>query len=180
MEVTTTTNRIHPLMAAAAVSLTVVSLVGAAAIAGLLPSSHGAVAATQARPEALNSSPVPQAHQSSKLSVATQNDDYRPAVHHARPRYHSASRENAAYEVAQADATPQYSPTPGYQQASSAPVYQQAAPVARNSPLGIGLGALVGGLVGSRVGGGNGRTLAEIAGAVGGGYVGNEIAKRNQ
>jgi uncharacterized protein YcfJ len=35
-------------------------------------------------------------------------------------------------------------------------------------------------LIGNQVGGGNGRKLATIAGAIGGGYVGNEIAKRNQ
>lgn len=181
MEVTTTTNRIHPLMAAAAVSVTVVSLVGAAAIAGLLPNSHGAVAPAQPSPATRNGSLVPQAQQSPMLSVAKQNDDYPPAVHHARPRHHAAPREIAAYEVAQAEPTQQYSNAePTYHQVSSAPAYQQVAPVAHNSPLGIGLGALVGGLVGSRVGGGNGRTLAEIAGAVGGGYVGNEIAKRNQ
>lgn len=171
MEVTTTTNRIHPLMAAAAVSLTVVSLVGAAAIAGLLPNSHGAVSPARTSPAALNSSLAQQVQQQPVLSVAKQNDDYPPAVHHARTRHHVAQRKNVDYEVAQAEPAPQY---------SAAPVYQPAAPVAQNSPLGIGLGALVGGLVGSRVGGGNGRTLAEIAGAVGGGYVGNEIAKRNQ
>jgi uncharacterized protein YcfJ len=179
METTSIKTRIHPLMAAAAVSLTVVSLVGAAAIAGLLPNSHGAVATDQARADALNSSLVPQAQQSSMLSVAKQNDDYTPAVHHVHQRHHTATRVNTergntSYEVAQAERTPQYS------QYSPAPVYQQATPVAQNSPLGIGLGALVGGLVGSRVGGGNGRTFAEIAGAIGGGYVGNEIAKRNQ
>ena len=38
----TTTNRIHPLMAAAAASIIVVSLVGVAAITGVLPSSHSA------------------------------------------------------------------------------------------------------------------------------------------
>ncbi|MFC3456736.1 glycine zipper 2TM domain-containing protein [Massilia haematophila] len=38
----TTTNRIHPLMAAAAASVVIVSLTGAAAIAGLLPSSRSA------------------------------------------------------------------------------------------------------------------------------------------
>src|SRR4051794_11491967 len=38
----TTTNRIHPLMAAAAASVIIVSLVGTAAITGVLPSSHSA------------------------------------------------------------------------------------------------------------------------------------------
>jgi uncharacterized protein YcfJ len=62
-----------------------------------------------------------------------------------------------------------------------APVYAPAQPqqkVAKVSPIGIGVGAVVGGVLGSKVGGGNGKTLATIAGAVGGGYVGNEIAKR--
>src|SRR5690606_2693799 len=39
---TTTNNRIHPLMAAAAASVIVVSLTGAAAITGLLPTSKSA------------------------------------------------------------------------------------------------------------------------------------------
>ena len=39
-------------------------------------------------------------------------------------------------------------------------------------------GAVVGGLLGNQVGGGNGRALATVAGAFGGGYAGNEIEKR--
>jgi outer membrane lipoprotein SlyB len=38
-------------------------------------------------------------------------------------------------------------------------------------------GAVVGGLLGNHIGGGNGRTLATVAGAVGGGYAGNQIEK---
>lgn len=39
-------NRMHPMMVAAAVSVTLVSLVGVAAITGLIPTSHGSVPAT--------------------------------------------------------------------------------------------------------------------------------------
>ena len=39
-DITTTNNRIHPLLATAAVSLILVSLVGVAAITGALPTSH--------------------------------------------------------------------------------------------------------------------------------------------
>jgi hypothetical protein len=46
----TTTNRIHPLMATAAASVIIVSLVGTAAITGILPSSNSA---PQAQPAAL-------------------------------------------------------------------------------------------------------------------------------
>ncbi|WP_307729934.1 glycine zipper 2TM domain-containing protein [Massilia sp. H6] len=42
METTARLNRIHPLMAAAAVSVVIVSLTGAAAITGLMPSSNSA------------------------------------------------------------------------------------------------------------------------------------------
>jgi uncharacterized protein YcfJ len=56
----TTTNRIHPLMAAAAASVIVVSLVGTAAITGILPSS--------------NSAPSPQA-----AALLTSQNGYAPA-----------------------------------------------------------------------------------------------------
>jgi len=44
--------------------------------------------------------------------------------------------------------------------------------------LGVVAGGLVGGILGHQVGGGSGKDLATIAGAVGGGYAGNEIEKR--
>jgi len=50
-----------------------------------------------------------------------------------------------------------------------------AVSVTWGSLLGIG-----GGLLGNQVGSGDGKTLATIAGAVGGGYLCNEVAKRNQ
>ncbi|MHB8475731.1 MAG: glycine zipper 2TM domain-containing protein [Steroidobacteraceae bacterium] len=46
--------------------------------------------------------------------------------------------------------------------------------------LGTGIGAVVGGLLGHEVGGGNGKTLATIAGAAGGGYAGNKIQEKTQ
>jgi uncharacterized protein YcfJ len=41
------------------------------------------------------------------------------------------------------------------------------------------LGAVVGGLVGHQIGGGNGRTLATVGGAVAGGYAGRNIDRRH-
>jgi len=46
-----------------------------------------------------------------------------------------------------------------------------------SSGLGAIAGGVVGGLLGNQVGGGNGRTLATIAGAGGGAYAGNRIEK---
>lgn len=48
-----------------------------------------------------------------------------------------------------------------------------------NNALGALGGAVVGGLLGNQVGGGSGRDVATIAGALGGAYAGNEVA-RNQ
>jgi uncharacterized protein YcfJ len=204
MEMNQTTNRLHPLVAGAAASIILVSLLGAAAIAGILPNSHG----TDAEPAHIAArtaglaTPLPSAHQvipasahtafgastpvstqqvAAAPAVAKEDAEYKTAVVHHQPivrhdveqfyQHQAAATRARRAQVAQEEPARQY---------SSAPAYQQPAPMAQNSPLGIGLGAVVGGLLGSQVGGGKGRTLAAIAGAIGGGYVGNEIAKRNQ
>src|SRR5258706_2794679 len=46
--------------------------------------------------------------------------------------------------------------------------------------IGTGIGALVGGVLGHQVGGGNGKTIATVAGAAAGGYAGNKIQQRQQ
>ncbi|WP_332852831.1 glycine zipper 2TM domain-containing protein [Duganella sp. S19_KUP01_CR8] len=159
---TTPTTRIHPLMAVAAVSLTLVSLVGAASIAGLLPSSHATP--DSATPVIANSAPQTSAPLAAQPAQETRQPvlEHRTVVHHVTPqvRHVNSNGDSVQAPVAQAPA-----PAP--------------APVAQNSPLGMGIGAVVGGLIGNQVGGGKGKTAATIAGVVGGAYVGNEIAKKN-
>jgi uncharacterized protein YcfJ len=50
----------------------------------------------------------------------------------------------------------------------------------RNTTGGAVTGAVVGGLIGNQVGGGDGKKLATVAGAVGGAYVGKEIAENSE
>jgi uncharacterized protein YcfJ len=174
METTQAPARIHPLMAGAAASVILVSLLGAAAIAGIIPNSHGNSAdsariAAQTAALAPTAAPVQQAAPAPKEVV-----QHKTVVHHQYVQRPAPARAQPL-QVAQSEPVRQYAAAPTYQQ----PVYQQPAPVAQNSPVGIGVGAVVGGLIGSQVGGGNGKTLATIAGVVGGGFVGNEIAKRN-
>ena len=52
-------------------------------------------------------------------------------------------------------------------------IVEQAQP----SGAGLVLGALAGGGLGSLIGSGSGRTVATVVGAVGGGYVGNQVEK---
>ena len=45
---------------------------------------------------------------------------------------------------------------------------------------GTAVGAVLGGLLGSLIGGGNGQKIATLAGAIGGGYAGNQVQGRMQ
>ena len=54
---------------------------------------------------------------------------------------------------------------------------QEIVEQAQPSGAGLVLGALAGGGLGSLIGSGSGRTVATVVGAVGGGYVGNQIEK---
>lgn len=157
MEVIKTSHRIHPLIAAAAVAVLLVSLTGVAAITGLLPSSHSTTA-----PE-VASAPASQDTSKTAASPGTHADQAGPASH--------AQQHKAASSVAQASS--QNCASCGKIESVQA-VQHQAKP----SGLGVVTGAVLGGLLGNQVGNGNGRTVATVAGAVGGGYAGNEVEKR--
>ncbi len=177
MESNQSPKRLHPLMAGAAASVMLVSLVGAAAITGILPSSHGtdtparnaqAVQSAQAPSIDSNATGMPapvvaQYVQPAQPAPAPAAQAPARTVHHTHTVHHHTTTA-AAQPVTYAPPTP-------------AP---QPAPMAQNSPVGIGIGAVVGGLLGNQVGHGNGRALATVAGAIGGGYIGNEIAKKSQ
>lgn len=185
MESKTTSNRIHPLVAAAAVSVMLVSLVGVAAITGILPNSNGTVAPmtstttnfASSSPSALlaaNSAPV-----SNMITepADVQNQPPKP-VHKPLPKATPSSSSNQNYS--QRNAAPLVT-AQAHQTChqcgrieSITAIHQQARP----SGVGVAAGAVLGGILGNQVGNGNGRTLATVAGAVGGGYAGNEVEKR--
>ena len=193
MDAIKTTQRIHPLMAAAAVSVIVVSLAGAAAITGLLPSSHSApeaplttaqanpayaaslapAAALAAAPQALQAAPVAYAQ-----PLSAQYAQAVPAAMQAAPAPAPVViKETIIKEVPVKQAAPKprvvhhtkYVRDDGYYAPAPQPNY-----------VAIGTGAVVGGLLGNQVGSGNGRKLATIAGVIGGGMLGNQIANGNR
>ena len=184
MKIKKMAGRIHPLMAAAAVSVTLVSLIGVAAITGILPTSK-ATQGTQAdniastTPQVQTAlmapaqQPLVQAQQNNQAAITAPQA---PAVHHTTPVQHSQPRHvKPAISGMQQQAAVQSCMDCG--RIESVEAVQSAAPA---SGLGVGVGAVVGGLLGNQVGKGNGRTLATIAGAVGGGYAGNEVEKRTR
>lgn len=206
----TTTNRIHPLMAAAAASVVIVSLTGAAAIAGLLPSSRSA---PEAQPALTPTAALPLAAGQGVAPAAQLQQAALPA----QPVVVSAAPGTTTYvqaaNVPAGTAAPmvvvKQEPAPVVKQTVvketvvqkprvvehrpapqpvryAEPAYRAAPPAPTPAPVqqgpnyvGVATGAVIGGLIGNQVGGGNGKKLATLAGVIGGGYVGNEIAKRN-
>lgn len=184
--------RMHPLIVVATSSVILVSLLGAAAITGVIPSSHGsavpasaptvgqsAIPATPATatryvtPDGQVIEVVPASQQGLPVrqAVTTQVEHvYEPApvvhrkvVHHyAQNTYSQPAGPVRTYEQPQPSYAPQQHPIQNY--------------VSDMHPVGTGVGAVVGGLLGNQVGGGNGKTLATVAGAMLGGYAGNEVA----
>jgi outer membrane lipoprotein SlyB len=154
MEENKSPNRIHPLVAGAAVAVMLASLTGVAAITGLIPNS--------------NSTPAPVQELAAAQAPATT-----PLPMQKAPQSHSSTASNAdAPRIAQAPAVCASCGT-----VESIQAHQQQA---QGSGVGMVAGAVLGGILGNQVGSGNGRTLATVAGAAGGGYAGNEVEKRSR
>jgi outer membrane lipoprotein SlyB len=197
----------HPLLLAAAASVTVLSLAGVGVLAGWLP-GPGAHGATPAPPAAAPAAApisiqqhvtVPQ----EKAKVATTSAERAPvSPRRVAPAQSAASRAPASpYQRTSADATPapyydDASPAPRYPAASHEPAYRVAssqAPICNEcgiveavrevavEPKGSGGGAIAGGVVGgliaNQIGKGATRDIATVLGALGGAYAGNHIEK---
>jgi outer membrane lipoprotein SlyB len=155
---TVSKNRIHPLIASAAIAIILVCMIGVAAITGLLPGSRSA-----------NTPPgTPDTVQlSSADKAAAERDAAKPA-----------NQSSNAPLLASSEAPP----PPAAICASCGQVENIRAIKHAKKTSGIGMvgGAVVGGLLGNQIGAGNGRILGTVAGAAGGGYAGNEIEKHTQ
>lgn len=173
----TNTKKLHPLLMAAAISLTVFSAVGVAALTGLIPHSKGSakeetpVAAVEAAP--LKVDPIP---------AAT------PAP---RPAKKPAARVAATPKPAQPIV---YNEFPHTQVAQAPQTIEAPKPVVKPGLLGTvesvreveekgdakGVGALAGGAAGAVLGHniGEHNKLVTILGAAGGAFLGNHIEKQ--
>ena len=207
MEAIKTSTRIHPLTAAAAVSVIIVSLAATAAITGLLPSSHGAPEPAQpvsASPAGYVYGPAAAAPVAPSAAAPAAYAPAAPAMYAtAAPAMPAQYPMQAAVPVAAVPATyvvqsapvverrapvvhktVQHKTVHHYTQTAryDGPTYAERPAPAPRQPnyLAIGTGAVVGGLLGNQVGSGNGRKLATVAGIIGGGMLGNEMANRNR
>ncbi|WP_321798448.1 glycine zipper 2TM domain-containing protein [Caballeronia sp. J97] len=169
-EIQTKPSRIHPLVAAAAVSIILACGTGVAAMTGLLPSSKATAATVTAAPPAdaqtAGPAPVVQASQPATAPAASLPRAVRG--HHPTPVHRPAPVQgNTSYSPPPA---PAYDPYAG--EVTAVDAVQTAQPTTGIGAIG---GAVVGGLAGTQIGNGRGRTAATIIGAIGGGLAGNQI-----
>jgi outer membrane lipoprotein SlyB len=153
---TASKNRIHPLVATAAVAIILVCMVGVAAMTGLLPGSRSA-------------NTPPGAAESVQLSSAEKAAAERDADKSTPPA------PPPLLASAATPAKPAICETCGEVESIRAVKHPK-----KTSGIGMVGGAVVGGLLGNQIGSGNGRILGTVAGAAGGGYAGNEIEKHTQ
>ena len=190
-QMTSSPVRMHPMVAAAAVSVTLVSLLGVAAITGIIPSSHGTVAPATAVPVSLadqsNLTGAPARYVTSDGKVLEVVPETRQAIPANQPRYVANApayepapvvHRHTVHHYPQHYAQNTYAqPVRTYQEPYYAPQQHPVVSYVNDMhPVGTGVGAVVGGLLGNQVGGGNGKKLATVAGVLMGGYAGNEIA----
>ena len=175
-------NRIHPLIAAAAVAVILVSGTGIAAITGWLPTSRAVSApADQSTSASMQGAQVASAPVIAAPAYSAPRNESSEAAREARAHHHVVKTTPAyrdgdgAYRNTDAYASP--APRAAAYDPDAGEVVAINAVQAPEPTTGIGAvgGALAGGLLGNQFGNGRGRTLATIAGAVGGGFAGNGI-----
>lgn len=174
--------RLHPLVAMAAVSVILLSLVGIAALTGWLPGSASApvIEAPVAKAPVEAVAPAPESPPPATKRVARVE---------APPKPHRAAAHHVAASAPEAEVMPAAPPEPVAEPVPAAP----AAPVCGNcgvvefiqtrdkegaqgaGVLGAVVGGVAGGLLGNQVGSGTGKKLATAAGAVGGALAGRRI-----
>jgi outer membrane lipoprotein SlyB len=196
--------RLHPLLTAAAVSVTIFSAVGVGALTGLLPISHSSN--PQGTPELVSKVPdsAPEAAPAPETAPAPEAtrsaSDMPPAAPVATPAKKPVHKKVARHKPASAPVKVAESQpaSPQAVQPSPVPPPPPAAPVEAPKPgvLGVvesvreiseaaktsnGIGPIVGGiagaLLGNQFGHGNGRSVMTVAGAAGGALLGTKVEK---
>jgi outer membrane lipoprotein SlyB len=157
------TKKINPLIALAAVSVTLFSLVGIAVMTGIMPASFSKSSDTALEAAA------PKAAEKQTAKADT-------------PPAQKAPAKTAAAKTPAQPSPAQARPEP----AKAAPVCGNCGVVAsvdaiklqgEGSGLGAVAGGVVGGLLGNQIGGGSGKKIATVAGVAGGAYAGHQTEK---
>lgn len=157
------TSKLNPIVAIAAISLTIFSLVGIGIMTGLVPNSFSK-----------NSESALKAGVDTKAANTPVSAPAKPVA-----QTKSIETKQPAKVATQAPATRSEPP-------KAAPVCTSCGVVAsvnaitqkgEGSGLGAVAGGVLGGVLGHQVGGGSGKKIATVAGAAGGAYAGHQVEK---
>jgi len=153
-----TQNRVSPIVAIAAVSLIIFSVVGIGVMAGVIPSSFSKSAdpVGPVQTTAPGSAKLPQAANQS-------------GARQAQSASSNPTRVAAAEPVKPA--------SPVCADCGKVTTVQMVEQEGEGTGLGAVAGGVVGGVLGNQIGRGNGRKIATVAGAAGGAYVGHQAEK---
>jgi outer membrane lipoprotein SlyB len=194
-EAVTNKQRLHPLLTAAAVSVTIFSAVGVGAITGLLPISRSTT--PQPTPELVSSAPAAPALAPAPAETAAK-DEMPPAAPVATPAKKPVHKKTVAKkapapqpapvqvaEAAQAVPSPVPPPPPAAPVEAPKPgllgvvesVREISEPAKSSNGLGPIVGGIAGALIGNQFGHGNGRAVTTVAGAAGGALLGTKVEK---
>ncbi len=157
----------HPLLIIAAIAITLFSLVGIGAVLGWIPTSVGTPGAA--------TTPVAQAPE----QPAAQPEDAKPAEPKPAVKPRPAVRSEPPHVAARA-AVPPPPPVVVAAICRECAVVEEVREVEKagtGSGAGAVGGAVVGGVLGHQMGGGRGKDIATVLGALGGGLAGNQIEK---
>lgn len=163
------TRKINPLVAIAAVSVTIFSLVGIGVMTGVVPSSFSKTSesALPSDTAAATPSPVVEA-----VPAPTSASKSRAPVKHVetrKPAQVAAQEPSAPGEKARA--------APACANCGVVASVNAVAQKGEGSGLGAIAGGVLGGVLGHQVGGGTGKKIATVAGAAGGAYAGHQVEK---
>jgi len=186
--------RLHPLIAAAAISVITVSAAGVGALAGWLPrtSATPAPAPTVPAAAAANESAAAQSSMTPPASTPAAAPVSTPATATPAPKRRKPAvvRTRAPIEerpiedpVVVRDYGPSTAPAPLPRVAAAANLgtieaVQEIAQAGEGTGLGAIAGGVLGGVLGSQFGHGTGRKVLTVAGAAGGAYAGHQVEKQ--
>lgn len=189
MEAQIARNTTHPMMIIAALSVTLLSAAGIAALMGWIPHSSSQQASAPAlaeAPKASEASQVAKPVEAAKAIEVPKHTETRATPAASAKAKPGVKTEHKALVTAESKAVEH---TPPLQVAAAPPVKTicydcgviDSVRMIEKAGEGSGLGAVAGGVagavLGNQVGNGNGRSIMTIIGAVGGGLAGNQIEK---
>lgn len=166
--------RLHPLVATAAVAVTIFSLAGIAAITGVLPTGKAASGEAVAPVAAVTPAPA-QTTEPKPAAEAKPAPPPKP-VAKAAPKPVSQAEPTVVAQAAPPAVAPP-APAPVCGNCGVVDSIREITQPGEGSGLGAVAGGVVGAILGHQIGGGTGKKIATVAGAAGGAYAGHQIEK---